>query len=44
MTSAHNLWTLAASLVAIPFATAAYDPSATDNIAIYWGETPYKLD
>ena len=30
------------SLMALPVALAAYDPSATDNIAVYWGKTPDK--
>ncbi|KAK0391802.1 hypothetical protein NLU13_1301 [Sarocladium strictum] len=42
MASLQQILALAASLVALPIATAAYDPSATDNIAVYWGQNSYN--
>jgi hypothetical protein len=37
MVSSTSRLALVASIFALPVALAAYDPSADDNIAIYWG-------
>ncbi|KAH8174676.1 glycosyl hydrolases family 18 domain-containing protein [Sarocladium implicatum] len=39
--SLSQLSTVIGSLMALPLALAAYSPSATDNIAVYWGQNSY---